>query len=69
MKFTSEPGRTAQAKARRFVYAVLVPMLEHELGDPEGWMFGGIEEEPDKRRLAKAIKALMVEMRRRASRP
>ena len=69
MRFTSNNGRTPQAEARRYVYALLVPMLEHELSDPDGWMFGGIEEEPDKRRLTKAIKAVAAEMGRRAVRP
>lgn len=69
MKFTSERGHTPQAEARRHVYRILVPMLQHELTDPDGWMFGGIAEEPDKRRLTKAIKAVAVEMARRAVRP
>jgi len=74
MKFNGDGrgrhGRKPNTEARRYVYAILVPMLEHELNSDQrdGWMFGGIEEEPDQRRLRKAIKAVMVEMRRKASR-
>jgi hypothetical protein len=71
LKFSSANGRKPQTEARRYVYAILVPMLEHELSGEacDGWMFGGIEEEPDKWRLTKAIRAVMVEMRRKADAP
>lgn len=70
LKFKGADGRKPSTEARRYVYALLVPMLEHELRDEarHGWMFGGIDEEPDKRRLRKAIKAVMVEMRKKALR-
>lgn len=65
-KFTGANGRKPSTGARRYVYAILVPMLEHELSDMDGWMFGGIENEFDCRRLTKAIKAVAKEMRRKA---
>ena len=67
LKFSGANGRKPQTEARRYVYRILFSMLKHELGDVDGWMFGGIEEEPDKRRLTKAIKAVMVEMRRKGN--
>ena len=68
LKFSGESGRAPQAEARRYVYAVLVSVLENEFNDDEGWMFGGIETEPDRRRLTKAVHAVQKELGRKANR-
>jgi len=65
-KFNGLTGRTPQAEAKRYVYAVLETMLDHELTDREGWLFGGIEHEDDKRRLRYAIELIKVEMVRKS---
>jgi len=70
LRFSGASGRTPQAEARRYVYGVMCAMLEHEL-TPEardGWMFGGIEHEPDQRRLQKALRAVIVELRKKSQR-
>lgn len=70
--FTGSQGRRPQTEARRYVYAILAKMLSDELrqGDEHGggWMFGGVEDEVDLRRLKKAIKAVRSEMQRKAQR-
>ena len=60
--------RRPSAEARSYVYGVLCAMLESELtpDQRDGWMFGGIEMEPDKRRLRTAIGLVMKELRRKA---
>ena len=67
-KFTGANGRKPSTEARRYVYAILVPMLQHELCDEAQWMFGGIDCEFDRRRLRIAIKKVIVEMERKAAR-
>jgi hypothetical protein len=72
MKFDGSSGFRPSAEARRYVYAVLGAMLEHELSEArnfnhDGWMFGGIEDEADRRRLTKAINLVRDEMRRKAT--
>jgi hypothetical protein len=64
-RFTGQSGLRPQTEARRYVYLVLASMLARELEDDEGWMFGGIEDESDRRRLGKAIRAVRVEMKRK----
>jgi hypothetical protein len=59
-------GRKAQTMARAYVYNVLVAMLDNEPNEPEGWMFGGIENEFDRRRLTKAIRQVQDELRKKA---
>jgi hypothetical protein len=68
VKFNGDSGRRPQAEARRYVYSVLATMLDHELSPEayDGWIFGGIKFDPDKRRLRRAVKAVIVEMRRKA---
>jgi hypothetical protein len=63
------PKFASQPEARRYVYAVLVSMLEHELADDtgHGWMFGGIDDAFDRRSLVKAIGAVRDEMTRKAA--
>ncbi len=68
-RFNGQTGRKPQTEARRYVYGVLCAMLDSEFNDPdfhEGWMFGGIEHEPDRRRLTKAIKLVRAELARKA---
>jgi hypothetical protein len=67
MKFNGNSGHKPQTEARKYVYNVLVQMLQQELSpdENEGWMFGGVYDEPDQRRLRKAIKAVMSEFRRK----
>lgn len=69
--FNGSSGRTYQYEARRYVYRMLIPMLKNELRPEEsgGWMFGGITQEPDLRRLRKAIKAVIKEMQRKTGDP
>lgn len=67
MKFNGSSGSKPQTEARKYVYNVLVQMLQQELSpdENEGWMFGGIYDEPDQRLLRKTIKAVMSEFRRK----
>lgn len=72
LRFTSKNGDgRPQAQARRYVYSILVAMLDSQLNhhpeNVEGWMFGGIETEPDRRRVAKAIKAVQADFTKRAA--
>ena len=70
MIFDGGSGRRPSAEARRYVYGVLAQILDNELGpdEKEGWIFGGVEDELDRRRLTKAVKAVQKEMRRKAER-
>jgi hypothetical protein len=58
--------------ARAYVYGVCASMLEHQYASSpenrEGWMFGGVEDAEDRRRLLLEIKRLEAEMYRRAAR-
>lgn len=65
--FNENNGRTSEAEAKRYVYRILSRMLIQELHPDEhgGWMFGGIEEESDKRKLRRAIKIVIAEMDRK----
>ena len=67
-KFNGGSGRLPLTEARRYVYRILIPMLDNELNPDQahGWMFGGIDEESDHQRLVKAIKSVMKEMKRKA---
>ncbi len=70
-QFSGSSGLKPQAEARRYVYAVLVSMLAEEIREGndrgEGWMFGGVDDPFDRRRLFKAIKAVASEMRRKST--
>lgn len=56
--------------ARQYVYSVLASMIEAEINDQydgaEGWMFGGIDNEFDRRRLDKELKKTKAKMLKRA---
>jgi hypothetical protein len=47
------------------VYRVLAASIENDVGDLEGWLLGGLEAEPDRRRVRKAAKAVVAELRRK----
>lgn len=68
LRFTGDSGRRPQAEARRYVYGVLATMLEHELTAEarDGWIFGGIEFDADRRRLRRAVRDVVKTLRRRA---
>lgn len=70
LRFSGSTGRQPQAEARRYVYNVMCAMLANEFSPDQrdGWMFGGIEYEADLRRLKKALRAVMAELRRKADR-
>ena len=70
MRFRAEGGRKASTAARAYLYGVVASMLEAEYAtspaNREGWVFGGIENDFDRRRLLKELKKLEAEMLRRA---
>lgn len=68
MKFDGGSGRRPQTEARRYVYAVLASALSTDMSDPEGWVFGGMEDEFDRRRAKKAGRAIIAELLRKAKR-
>jgi hypothetical protein len=65
MKFDGSTGRRPGAEARRYVYNILATMIDNDLGDNGGWLFGGMEDEFDRRRVRKAAKLVMAEMSRK----
>lgn len=68
LKFNGASGRKPQTEARRYVYRIIFSMLDSEFNEPDfhqGWMFGGIENSADRRRLTKAIRAVQKEMLRK----
>lgn len=67
MMFDSSNGRgRPSAQARRYVYAVLASSLTDDLTNSEGWVFGGMEDEVDRRRARKAAKLVIAELIRKA---
>ncbi len=68
LKFSGESGRKPQTEARRYVYRIVAAMLANDGTDAEGWLLGGIEEDPDRRRVRKAAKAVADEMLRKGKR-
>ena len=67
-QFTGASGMQPQAEARRYVYRIVESMLAHERPGDGGWIYGGIENEFDVRRLKKAVSAVRKEMLRKAER-
>lgn len=67
MKFDGSSGRKPSAEARRYVYNVLATSIETDLGDHEGWLFGGLDDEVDRRRVKKAAKLVVAELLRKGS--
>jgi hypothetical protein len=57
--------------ARRYVLNVTAAMLENEFNEPdfhEGWMFGGVENDEDRKLLAQEIHIFVAELLRKAKR-
>lgn len=65
--FDGKSGRKPSAEARRYIYAVLATAIVHDLLDLEGWIFGGMDEEPDRRRARKAALAIKRELEKKAA--
>jgi len=61
-------GQKPSTQARVYVYNVLVAMIDSELTESEGWMFGGIEADADRRRLKRALHKVRAELLRKARR-
>lgn len=62
MKFDGSSGRRPSAEARSYVYRVLAASLETDLVDRDGWMFGGIENDADRRRVRRAAEKVIKEL-------
>lgn len=69
LRFDGSSGRKPSAEARRYVYGILAAILEHELTDADGWVFGGIELDADRRRLVRAVRLVRDELRRKQLAP
>lgn len=67
LMFNGTSGRRPTAEARRYVYRVLASALREDLKDSEGWVFGGMVNEPDRRRAAKAARAIIDELIRKGA--
>jgi hypothetical protein len=66
--FNSENGRKPQTEARRYVYKIIASFIDNELTH-EGarWFLDGVEQEPDQRRVRKALRAVRAEMLRKGN--
>jgi len=72
LKFSGASGRKPQTPARRYVYRVLARMLDPQLWDDSSmgrWMLDGLDEEPDRRRVIKAMRAVRAELERKGNAP
>jgi hypothetical protein len=70
VKFDGSSGKKPSTEARRYVDAVLWSMLEAELEAAERehtWMFGGLDDEVDRRRVRAAIRRVQTALQRKAS--
>lgn len=67
LQFSSEHGHTPSYEARHYIYRVLANALETDMTDRDGWILGGIEEEPDRRRLHIQAKAVVKELMRKGN--
>jgi hypothetical protein len=56
-------------EARRYVYRVLVLMLDSQIQKQDTWMFGGVIRTVDRTRVTKAIRAVQAELRKKSRRP
>jgi hypothetical protein len=65
--FDGSSGRRPSAEARRYVYAIVATSLENDMEDSGGWLFGGLESEFDRRRVRKAARLVVTELRRKAT--
>ena len=67
LKFISANGRKPSAEARRYIYRVLASSLAQDMDDHDGWVFGGITNDCDRRRLVTAGKKVIAELIRKGS--
>lgn len=66
IKFDGSSGRKPQTEARRYIYRVMAAAIQNEVtGDRDGWIFGGMENESDRRRLLKAADKVYAELMRK----
>lgn len=67
----SERRFASRRDVRRYVLNVMAAMLENEFNLPdfhEGWMFGGIENEDDRKLLVTEIRIFVAELIAKAAR-
>lgn len=69
LMFSGTSGRRPSSEAHRYIYKVLASSLQADLNDAEGWVFGGVTQEPDRRRARKAAEVVIKELIRKGSRP
>lgn len=67
-EFDGRTGAKPQTEARRYVYRVLATIIVSERTDADGWFYGGITNEFDRRRLKKALEAVRIELVKKAGR-
>lgn len=68
---SAERRFTSRRYARRYLLNVTSMMLENEFNEPdvhEGWMFGGVENEEDRKLLATEIRIFIAELLAKAGR-
>lgn len=66
--FDGKSGRRPSAEARRYVYRVLAAALDEDLNDRQGWVFGGMDHDVDRRRAWKEAKKIIAELLRKGAR-
>lgn len=66
-KFDGSSGMKPSAEARRYIYRVMATALDTDMTDDEGWVFGGIDCEFDRRRLREAAKRVRADLLRKGS--
>lgn len=67
LMFNGENGRKPTTEARRYIYRVLATALETDMTDHEGWILGGVDREPDRRRLHIVAKKVVKELLRKGN--
>ena len=68
LKFDGSSGQLPSAEARRYVYRVLASCLEDDVQHAaEGWVFGGLENEFDRRRAKRAAELVIKELRKKGA--
>lgn len=66
--FRGTNGHKPTTQARKYIYRILATALETDMTDPEGWVLGGVEQEPDRRRLHIVAKKVVAELQRKGNR-
>lgn len=67
LRFNGDNGRKPTTEARRYIYRVLAASLEEDMKDYQGWILGGIDQEPDRRRLHIVAKKVVAELLRKGN--